>query len=403
MLRKERGLKKNKWFLSNLFNLSLINALNFASPFIILPILIVSLGEKQYGEYIFYYTIFSLFGFVLNFGTTQSGILLLKKNKYDQTLTFWEIIIFKFLIFSSLTILAVLVFSISDFELNRTYLLLYFIPIFEIISSDWIFHKKEKLNHLALITFCFRIIPLMYVLIFNQGITITGYLISCNYGLLLSILVNFFLMKSYGIELLNLKIRISKIIKYLTPYFVPFIVGKFKLNLIKVGLGIEGNFPSITTYDFLDKVKSGYALPSQIASDSYLGRNTMKPTRKRLYSGLKITLFLGLFFFLIIYFITLQVLKLNLLNIRINFNLLSLFLVLGFVQGIVYFLTKNFLIPNGHIVFLNRLTLFTGLALLMVIILLFYLQKDILKLGVISYIILECTSLVLISYKIIRK
>jgi O-antigen/teichoic acid export membrane protein len=403
MLNYEKRFKKNKWFLSNLLNLSLVNVFNFASPFITLPILIIALGQEKYGEYVFYYTLFSLFGFILNFGTTQSGLLLFKKNQNDETSTFWEIIILKCLIFSFVIALTVPLLAILDFELDSTYLLLCFIPIFEIISSDWIFHKKEKLHHLALITFFYRLIPVTYVLVVNQHLSVQGFLIACNFGLLLSTLISTYIIKSYGVKILKINLNVFITIKYLAPFFFPFIIGKLKLNFIKIGLGIEGNFSSITIYDFLDKIKSGYILPSQITADAFLGRNTTNPKKKRLNTGLKITVFLGLFLFAIVYLIVKKISNLKLFSLELSNNILLLFLALGLVQSIVYFLTKNFLIPNGYISYLNRLTLTTGLILFLTILLTFVQSNSLLMYGLVSYLLIECVSLCLILNKLNEK
>jgi O-antigen/teichoic acid export membrane protein len=185
--------REEKTVAKNYGALTILQALNYLLPFLIIPFLERQLGLEKFGLIMLaqYLMAFCIAAADFGFSTTATReISLIREKKGDYSTVyfkvFWARIILLFLVF---LVLCLFVFSIERFRVEwPIYLLSYGIVIGQTILGDWFFQGIERMQLLTIINAFAKILftvllfvfissptDYMYVPIFNSiGFLVAG-------------------------------------------------------------------------------------------------------------------------------------------------------------------------------------------------------------------------------------
>lgn len=378
----------------NQFGLILFQGSNILVPWIILIYCTTNLGSDIYGWYIYNYSIFSLLAFFINLGTSSSILAISEKHAFTEYALFSSVIIIKLisatLIFSVIYILSILTNIAFIININPYFA---FLIVYEIMCSDWIFYKKNKLLEYGLFYAVLRFLPLFGLI---GAKNLDTYLFTC---LLLSILLGAIIMYRTKPEKKDFSLKIlqnisSKIIRF----FPNFFFGKIRLLGGKIILGGTEQLNDLVYYDLGEKLKNLSNVPTQIRIDSNYANFIRTPSTGALKKEVKWVFFLSLI-------LNIGVLCLGYFQILDKiFHLENVsgyyvyFIPLSMISNINYIQLKYILIGTSLTKELNTLSTITTLSYLGLMILLVYIDQVNFK-----TIIVSTTSIGILSLLYIQK
>ena len=216
-----------KIIFKNFSYLSLLRLFSIISQYIIISILVRSLGDEKYGLFVWAFSVIQYLVIVINFGFNTYAAKYVPEN-IDQpenlNRVFSTILSFKlFLFFISAALFLFLVYNIPVFKENSHLLLILLgFALGEAIFPIWLFQGKERLEIPTKIIFAFKMLLVLSTLIF---ITSEEHLL--RYAFLLTaaqILIGltglYFAFSKLNMEFIRVsKGNVSKVIKDALPFF----------------------------------------------------------------------------------------------------------------------------------------------------------------------------------------
>lgn len=362
----------NKIISKNIINLVLFNGVNLLTPLILIPLIITKFSTKIYGEFIFYNSTFILLSFIINSGTTQSGLILVNKFKKNINEVYSSILILKVFIFIFILIIY-LIINYFFVGLIPKYTVFYiYIFIYELLLSDWIYYYKNKLNIMAFINSIYKIFPLLCLFFFDKYIIFfSDLLIIFFISSILSGLISISYLHYNNVRYKhNTFFKILGNIKIIYSIFIAFIFGKIRILANKLILGFFVSFELLAVYDIAEKIKNINLLPSQIIVDSNYSTQS-KNFDRFLF---KKTLLVVLTFTTVLIMSSLIIIK-NLepikdINNNLLFSILILFAPLLILQSVNYHIQKSLLLAASKIRLLNRVSVISTISFISILLLL---------------------------------
>jgi len=357
----------NKIILKNKIYLSLFNIVNILVPVVLIPIIIKKFDTKTYGEFVFFNTIFILISFVINLGTTQTGLVLVNSYKKKVNEVYSSILIVKFfLIVSSLIIILI----ICNFNNNSYYILLYSYFLFsDFLLSDWAYYYTNKLNVLSYINGVNKIIPLLILTLFYEKIeSFEFFLTSCLLSSLFSGLISIIYLsrKGFKFRILSANIILQNL-KIIIVFYFSFILGKIRLLVNKIILGGLLSYEIVAVYDIAEKIKNITILPSQILVDSTYSTHSKGFNRSLFKKTMMIIFITSLLLLLTSLIIVKSKYFINNFGDDNLFYLLLAFSPLVILQTVNYHFQKSYFLANSNSRLLNRVSIFSSSSFLILL------------------------------------
>jgi PST family polysaccharide transporter len=161
MINKAKQAFKNKdtkRLLSNFSYMTVIELSNYILPFIAIPYIVRVIGVEKYGIIMFAYAIMAFFDIITSYGfklLAPKYVSLNRDNINKVSKYFWSVIITQLLLLViSLLIFLVLLFSIEQFNQEKTVFLFSFIMIIgNIFFPIWFFQGIERMKYIAIFSF----------------------------------------------------------------------------------------------------------------------------------------------------------------------------------------------------------------------------------------------------------
>ncbi len=170
-MKLKEVIKRNKKIIENFSYLSIIQLLNMLIPLLIFPYLIRVLGSGTYGMVIYAQAVLGYFVVLINFGfniTATKEISIHKENRNKLNKILSSILIIKgFLFLISIIILSLFIFSIPEFQNQKTlFYLTLWMCFYEFIFPVYFFQGIEEMKYITVITLISRVVFLVFVFIF---------------------------------------------------------------------------------------------------------------------------------------------------------------------------------------------------------------------------------------------
>jgi PST family polysaccharide transporter len=215
--KKKLQNSDTKVLVQNFFSLSVLNALNYIFPIVLVPYLTRKLGVEKYGLYIFAFSIINYFVLIVRFGFDFSATKQVALNRNDREKLnelFSSILVIRLMLsFLSFAIILALIQFIPKFSEDKV-LYFYGIGIFFGISltPTWFFLGMEKMKFITIINFFIRIVLVGLVVIFikdanDYRLVLLFNSISFFLGGILSLLISF---KIFRINFIYPSFRVIK-------------------------------------------------------------------------------------------------------------------------------------------------------------------------------------------------
>jgi O-antigen/teichoic acid export membrane protein len=299
----------NSPFFKNLTNLSIVEFINIAVPFIILPYLLRVIGKEYYGLVIFAQAVISYFLILQNFGINTYAVKevsLIKNNKRKLNSLVSNVFVFKIaLFFFSLLLLFLLVSVFPYFkEIKLLLFLTMWICFFDVIFPKWYFQGLERMKY---ITYVFVVSKLgsLFLIIFFVKEPNDYILIPIIYGVS-SIIAGLgslvILFKIDRVNFLFPKISDLKILMQRSnTFFISEAAVAVFANSNKVIIGSVLGMNELAYYDLADKIVSVFKhVPLNIVRNSIYPRVVIT---KNMNIVKNTTLIMGAYSIIVIVFI----------------------------------------------------------------------------------------------------
>lgn len=139
-----------KKYLSPLLNIGLYQAINLATPFLILPLQIKNIVPKGLADVFYYQAIFTFIGVFVAFGLNQNGTRLLAKinSRNDQLKLLFQVSVIKLFIYLSSTLLiSFFILTVKSFDYLILFLVCSWPIMLDILIPEWYYQgiKKTKI------------------------------------------------------------------------------------------------------------------------------------------------------------------------------------------------------------------------------------------------------------------
>lgn len=414
--------KEYKQIGANIVSLTLLNAISYISPLVLIPYLIRVIGAENYGIYIFSWTFIFYFVYLVNYGFDFSATKQIAINKFDNekiSEIFSSVIIIRFTIsiFSIIGIVASVNFIPFLIPYKNIIINGIGIVIGIALFPTWLYQGMEEMKFITLVNIITRLLPLSLIFIFikkpNQFENIIliqsiGYIL----GGLFSII---FGLKHYNI---NFKMPLFNAIMYQIKGGWTLFLSTIGMTLYRESnifiLGVStGNYTLIGYYSMADKIirfAQTIALPIAQSLFPFFGRNFNLDRENTFAKMTKI----GRIYFLLLSVITVGIFIFIKPSLEIYLGgkypevLLNIYIMLPIViiSGFNYLYGIVGLVNLGY---QKAFTLFVFLVGLTNIGLCIVLSKGILKEkgASISLLVAECLLCIIVityyNYKIIKK
>ena len=264
MLNKIKNITNSedkKILISNFFSLSFLQGANYILPLITLPYLLRVLGVEYFGLLAFatatimYFQIITDYGFQL---TATRDISIHRDNKVKVIEIFSSVMIIKvILMFTSLLLLVILVFSIEKFRKDALiYFLTFGTVIGQVLFPVWFFQGMEKMKYITYLNIIPKILFTIAIFVFVKEqsdyffvpfFSSLGYIIAGFMSLIL-------IKKEFGV---GFKLQKKENIKYhLIEGWNVFISGFFTITYtisVPFLLGLLTNTSTLGTYSVAEK------------------------------------------------------------------------------------------------------------------------------------------------------
>lgn len=263
-----------KIIFKNFSYLSLLRLFSIVSQYIIISILVRSLGDEKYGLFVWAFSVIQYLVIVINFGFNTYAAKYVPEN-IDQpenlNRVFSAILSFKlFLFFISAALFLFLVYNIPVFKENSHLLLILLgFALGEAIFPIWLFQGKERLEIPTKIIFAFKMLLVLSTLIF---ITSEEHLL--RYAFLLTaaqILIGltglYFAFSKLNMEFIRVsKSNVSKVIKDALPFFIGALFGKSFHFFAVFLIGLYFSMADVAGFDISFKILAAIQLPFETLS-----------------------------------------------------------------------------------------------------------------------------------------
>lgn len=296
-----------KIIFKNFSYLSLLRLFSIISQYIIISILVRSLGDEKYGLFVWAFSVIQYLVIVINFGFNTYAAKYVPENIDDPenlNRVFSTILSFKlFLFFISSALFLFLVYNIPVFKENSQLLLILLaFGLGEAVFPIWLFQGKEKLEIPTKIIFTFKMMLVLCTLIL---ITSNEHLLRYAF-LLTTVQIMIGLTGLYfSFSKLNMKfIRVSKnnlykLIKEAFPFFIGAVFGK-SFHFIAVFLiGLYFTMEDVAGFDISFKIMAAIQLPfetlSAVIFPSIARTKNIKLNEKFIYITFALALILWVF------------------------------------------------------------------------------------------------------------
>ena len=300
----------NKRLLSNFVSLSVLQGANYVLPLITLPYLVRVLGVEYYGLLAFVGATVAYFGVLTDYGFNLTGtreISIHREDKDKVIEIFSSVMTIKsLLMFLSLFLLAVLVFSFEKFSKDAiVYFLTFGTIIGRVLFPIWFFQGMERMKYITYINISVKLLFALSVFIFIHQqndyyivplLTSVGTVISGVWSLVL-------IERKFDIKF---KLQSLETIKcYLFDGWHVFISGLFTTlytNSVTLVLGLFTNNTSVGYYVIAEKVvkiTSSVFSSIQGAIYPYIAKLVQKSKSEALLILKKLTIYSSLAMFIL--------------------------------------------------------------------------------------------------------
>jgi O-antigen/teichoic acid export membrane protein len=299
----------NSPFFKNLTNLSIVEFINIAVPFIILPYLLRVIGKEYYGLVIFAQAVISYFLILQNFGINTYAVKevsLIKNNKRKLNSLVSNVFVFKIALFFFSFLLLFLLVSVFPYfkEIKLLLFLTMWICFFDVIFPKWYFQGLERMKY---ITYVFVVSKLgsLFLIIFFVKEPNDYILIPIIYGVS-SIIAGLgslvILFKIDRVNFLFPKISDLKILMQRSnTFFISEAAVAVFANSNKVIIGSVLGMNELAYYDLADKIVSVFKhVPLNIVRNSIYPRVVIT---KNMNIVKNTTLIMGAYSIIVIVFI----------------------------------------------------------------------------------------------------
>lgn len=160
--------------ISNIFNLLLLQGINYIMPLVTFPYLVKVLGVEQYGILAFSLTVTSYFVLITDYGFNLSAMRQVSIYRYNpQKINeiFGCVLIIKFLLMIACFFLMIcLIFLIEKFSEIQNLLFLSFGMVFgQILFPIWLFQGMEKMKYITYLSVIAKLIFTIGIFLFVKG------------------------------------------------------------------------------------------------------------------------------------------------------------------------------------------------------------------------------------------
>lgn len=296
-----------KIIFKNFSYLSLLRLFSIISQYIIISILVRSLGDEKYGLFVWAFSVIQYLVIVINFGFNTYAAKYVPENIDDPenlNRVFSTILSFKlFLFFISSALFLFLVYNIPVFKENSQLLLILLaFGLGEAVFPIWLFQGKEKLEIPTKIIFTFKMMLVLCTLIL---ITSNEHLLRYAF-LLTTVQIMIGLTGLYfSFSKLNMKfIRVSKnnlykVIKEAFPFFIGAVFGKSFHFFAVFLIGLYFTMEDVAGFDISFKIMAAIQLPfetlSAVIFPSIARTKNIKLNEKFIYITFALALILWVF------------------------------------------------------------------------------------------------------------
>lgn len=250
----------NKTIISNIFSLSILNALNMALPLISVPYLIATIGSANYGAYSISYTILQYVLLIGAFGfncTATKQIAQNRDNKQNVSRIFYSTLFARFL----LTLAASIVFLLVVLIIFPQYILLYILGLGivfgDILNPVWIFQGFESMKYMTIVNAVSKIVFTLLIFIFIKQPEDYVYITLLNSaGFLMAGIISIFLaIRIFRIKYTSIKLHdiFNQIREASIVFFSSAFVSLYNNSFVFI-LGLFLNESSIGIYAAVDKI-----------------------------------------------------------------------------------------------------------------------------------------------------
>lgn len=271
----------NKSFFKNLSYLAIVELSNVIIPFILLPYLLIVLGNKNYGLVIFAQSVILYLLLIQNFGLTTYGvreISLNSKNIKEIEKVVSSIFILKIFLFIINFFILYIVTII--FDLLRENRLLLFLSMWicfnDIIFPKWYFQGIEKMKSITVLALINKLVSLVLILLFINSKN-DYLLVPIFYGIgsfISSIICLYVIFVKHNIKFIIPKISsLYNIIKQSLTFFISEVSVALFANSNKVIIGSYLGMIELSYYDVTEKIVSVFRnIPLTVVRDSIYPR-----------------------------------------------------------------------------------------------------------------------------------
>ena len=401
----------NKRLLSNFISLSVLQGANYILPLITLPYLVRVLGVENYGLLAFagatvaYFSVITDYGFNL---TATREISIHREDKNKVTEIFSAVMTIKFiLMFASLFLLTILVFSFEKFSQNwEIYFLSFGTVLGQVLFPVWFFQGMERMKYITYLNILAKSIFTIAVFVFVQKqsdywivplLTSIGFVVAGIFSLRL-------VKKEFYI---SFKLQEYNTLKYYFQdgwhIFIANFAGNFYRNFNTIVLGLLTNNIFVGYYSIAEKlIKIIQMLQNIVGSVMFPFLSKKISENKNYFFELNqkyIKYILGIYLLAVIATFLLAPFIIYLINgnyqasMILNIKIMSVVILIG---GLNYYYGVLGLVSMGYKKEFSRSIVITGIANIVISIILIYFFKDI---GAsISLVVSELILLIIISY-----
>lgn len=263
------SMLSNKLIVKNYLALTFLQIINAFFYIIIFPVVVPVIGIESYGMFVYVTAILTFVSILVSFGFELPGLK--KAASTDsvaiQSVYFMSVFILKTLIYLLLFVVVIVTVDIFVADGNKNIYLLGMIGVLSnVFIFSWYYQGKQKVTVLATIQAVFKLISLIFIVIFvsNKDDFIFFVFIVNFLGCLGGLCSLIYLLKCEKIS-----IHIPSFSEIRTVYFeaLPFFwasaIGVAKYRSVEVIIGSFFGLGEVALYDLANKI---YSIPSVLST-----------------------------------------------------------------------------------------------------------------------------------------